>query len=168
MLSAEYSCKLFKPIFAYRQTVLLLIRLLLEQSDLGPQCLQKFLLKSQADGKADDNCCDWRYELTPYHFSKILTSPFLSSVDVAKIAKWKANSVDPDQLLHSAAADLSLNCLLRPVSPKLIYAVLVFCLTISQNIKKVLYINTKLSIEIIGESEHGGMFTLNIQTDKAK
>ena len=56
MLSAEYSCKLFKPIFAYRQTVWTQIRLLLkEQSDLGPHCLQKWLLKSQADDKADDN-----------------------------------------------------------------------------------------------------------------
>ena len=35
-------CKLFKPIFAYRQTAWTLIRLLLEeQSDLGPQCLQQ-------------------------------------------------------------------------------------------------------------------------------
>ena len=33
---------LFKPIFAYRQTVWTQIRLLLkEQSDLGPHCLQK-------------------------------------------------------------------------------------------------------------------------------
>ena len=39
--------------FAYRQTVWTLIRLLLEeQSDLGPHCLQKWLLKSQADDKA--------------------------------------------------------------------------------------------------------------------
>ena len=30
MWSAEYSCKLFKPVFAYRQTVWTLIRLLLE------------------------------------------------------------------------------------------------------------------------------------------
>ena len=42
MSSAEYSCKLFKPIFARRQTVWTQIRLLLEeQSDLGPHCLQK-------------------------------------------------------------------------------------------------------------------------------
>ena len=33
-----------------------------EQSDLGPHCLQKLLLKSQADNKADDNCCDWQFE----------------------------------------------------------------------------------------------------------
>ena len=59
--SAEYSCKLFKPIFAYRQTVWTLIRLLLE-SDLGPHCLQKWLLKSQADDKADHNCCDWQFK----------------------------------------------------------------------------------------------------------
>ena len=43
MSSAEYSCKLFKLIFAYRQTVWTQIRL--EQSDLGPHCLQKWLLK---------------------------------------------------------------------------------------------------------------------------
>ena len=36
-----------------------------EQSDLGPHCLQKWLLKSQAEDKADDNCCDWRF--TPPH-----------------------------------------------------------------------------------------------------
>ena len=29
-----------------------------EQSDLGPHCLQKRLLKSRADDKADDSCCD--------------------------------------------------------------------------------------------------------------
>ena len=39
------------------------IRLLLqEQSDLGPHCLQKWLLKSQADDKEDDNCCDWQFK----------------------------------------------------------------------------------------------------------
>ena len=42
-------------IFAYRQTGWTLIRLLLEeQSDLGPHCLQKWLLKSQADDKVDE------------------------------------------------------------------------------------------------------------------
>ena len=30
--------------------------------DLGPHCLQKWLLKSQADDKADDNCCDWQFK----------------------------------------------------------------------------------------------------------
>ena len=25
-------------------------------------CLQKWLLKSQADDKADDNCCDWQFK----------------------------------------------------------------------------------------------------------
>ena len=34
-----------------------------EQSDLGPHCLQKkWLLKSQADDKADNNCCDWQFK----------------------------------------------------------------------------------------------------------
>ena len=63
MSSAEHSCKLFKPIFAYRQTMWTLIRLLLEeQSDLGPHCLQKWILKSQAEVKADDSCCDWQFK----------------------------------------------------------------------------------------------------------
>ena len=30
--------------------------------DLGPHCLQKWLLKSQADDKADDSCCDWQFK----------------------------------------------------------------------------------------------------------
>ena len=29
---------------------------------MGPHCLQKWLLKSQADDKADDNCCDWQFK----------------------------------------------------------------------------------------------------------
>ena len=33
-----------------------------EQSDLGPHYLQKWLLKSQAEEKADDNSCDWRFK----------------------------------------------------------------------------------------------------------
>ena len=32
------------------------------QSDLGPHCLQKWLLKSQADDKADDSSCDWCFK----------------------------------------------------------------------------------------------------------
>ena len=52
-----------KLFFAYRQTVWTQIILLLkEQSDLGPHCLQKLLLKSQADDKADDSSCDWRFK----------------------------------------------------------------------------------------------------------
>ena len=39
-----------------------LIRLLEEGSDLGPHCLQKQLLKSQTDDKADDSCCDVQFK----------------------------------------------------------------------------------------------------------
>ena len=28
----------------------------------GPLCLQKWLQKSQADDKADDNYCDWQFK----------------------------------------------------------------------------------------------------------
>ena len=35
--------------------------------DLGPHCLQKWLLKSQADDKADDNSCDWRFKGSPIY-----------------------------------------------------------------------------------------------------
>ena len=41
------------------------------QANLGPHCLQKWLLKLQADDKADDNSCDWcfkgKYLLQPRH-----------------------------------------------------------------------------------------------------
>ena len=47
--------------FAYRQTVWTQIRLQ-EQSDLGPHRLQKWLLNSQADDKADDNCREWQFK----------------------------------------------------------------------------------------------------------
>ena len=76
MSSAEYSCKLFEPIFVYRQTVWSQIRLLLE----GPHCLQKWLLKSQADDKADDNSCDWQFKGYGGVFDDELEIIFSSSV----------------------------------------------------------------------------------------
>ena len=33
-----------------------------KQSDLGPHCLEKWLFKSQADDRAEDNCCDWQFK----------------------------------------------------------------------------------------------------------
>ena len=33
----------------------------LDQTALGSH-VQKWLLKSQADDKADDNCCDWQFK----------------------------------------------------------------------------------------------------------
>ena len=33
-----------------------------DQTDLGPHYLQKWFLKSQADDKADNNCCDWQFK----------------------------------------------------------------------------------------------------------
>ena len=54
----------FQNYFCIQANMWTLIRLLLEgQSDLGPHCLQKWLLTSQADDKADtDNCCDWQFK----------------------------------------------------------------------------------------------------------
>ena len=62
-----------------------LIRLLLEeQSDLGPNCLQKCLLKSQADDKADDNCCDCLWVNALPYLSKNLNKTILLPIDVSK------------------------------------------------------------------------------------
>ena len=33
-----------------------------DQTDLGPHCLQKCILKSQAEDKADKNCHEWRFK----------------------------------------------------------------------------------------------------------
>ena len=59
MSSAEYSCKIFKPFFC-----ILANSVVPDQTapDLGPHCLQNRLLKSQADDKAVDNCCDWHFK----------------------------------------------------------------------------------------------------------
>ena len=54
MSSAEYSCRLSKPIFAYRQTVW--------TSLIWVHTVCKNDFKSQADNKADDNSCDWRFK----------------------------------------------------------------------------------------------------------
>ena len=49
----------FQTYFCIQANIVAQIRLLLEeQFDLGPHCLQNGLLKSQADRKADHNCCD--------------------------------------------------------------------------------------------------------------
>ena len=144
MSSAEYSCRLFKPFFVYRQTVWPLIRLLQkEQSDLGPHCLQKWLLKSQADDKADNNSCDWQFKgswtnahmyisvldfilnkyriypkysdtSAPYHIcSKIWTGTIHYPMLCLKIAGWVANSVDPDETPRSVASHLGLSPVIR-------------------------------------------------------
>ena len=65
MLSAEYSCKLFKPIICIQansvdpdQTAPLWSSLIWVHT----VCKIDFLNKSQAYDKADDNCCDWRFK----------------------------------------------------------------------------------------------------------
>ena len=47
----------------------------------------------------------------------LLNKSRLLPVNMCKIAGWVANRVDPDQMLHSAASDLGLHCLLRPICP---------------------------------------------------
>ena len=71
MSSAEYSCRL-QTYFciqsnsvdpdqtAPKGAVWSGSTLFAKQSDQGPHCLQKWLLKSQAEAKAD-NSCDWRF-----------------------------------------------------------------------------------------------------------
>ena len=63
MSSAEYSCKLFKPILCVQansvdpdQTAPL------GAVWSGSTLFEKSLLKSQADDKADDNCCDRQFK----------------------------------------------------------------------------------------------------------
>ena len=57
---------------------------------------------------------------TPYHIcSKIWTSTIHYPMLCLKIAGRVANSVDPDEMPHSAASHLGLYCLLRPVCPNI-------------------------------------------------
>ena len=63
MLSAEYSCKLLKAIFCIPANNV-------DPDQTAPKgavwsgstLLQKWLLKSQAEDKADDICCDWHFK----------------------------------------------------------------------------------------------------------
>ena len=53
MSSVEYSCTFFQTY------------LCIQANSVDPDqtdCLHKLLLKSQADDKADDNCCDWQFK----------------------------------------------------------------------------------------------------------
>ena len=50
-----------KLFFAYRQTVWTQIRLL-RSSLIWVHTVCRNYLKSQAEDKADDNCCDWRFK----------------------------------------------------------------------------------------------------------
>ena len=51
---------------------------------------------------------------TPYHTCpNIWTSPYDYLLMCLQTAGWVADSVDPDQMLQSAASDLGLHCLLR-------------------------------------------------------
>ena len=63
ILSAEYSCKLFKRIFAYANSV--------DPDQTAPRgavwsrstlFAKMTFLKSQADDKADDSCCDRQFK----------------------------------------------------------------------------------------------------------
>ena len=85
MSSAEYSCKLYQTYICIQansvdpdQTAPK------EQSDLGPHCLQKWLLKSQADEKADDN------SYTKLHYTESFIISWL---------KWETTQNDPKGLM---------------------------------------------------------------------
>ena len=55
--------------------------------------------------------------LTPYHTCSIIRKGFCHNLMCLKITEQLANSVDPDQTLHSAVSDIGLHCLLRLVCP---------------------------------------------------
>ena len=62
MSSAEYSCKLYKPVFAYRQTCGPWSDCSLRSSLIWVHTVCKNDLKSKADDKADDNRCEWQFK----------------------------------------------------------------------------------------------------------
>ena len=66
--------------------------------DLGPHCLQKWLLKSQADDKADDNSCDWRFKGYDTPTSNFQPVRLLDLDRCYKFTYLMANSADSDQL----------------------------------------------------------------------
>ena len=74
--SVEYSCKLFtfycilaNSVDPY-QTALIWVHTV----------CKNWLLKSQADDKADDNCCDWQYDIedkSTFHGTSVKWVPYL-------------------------------------------------------------------------------------------
>ena len=64
MSSAEYSCRLFKKKYFCIQANSVDPDQTAPKGAVwsGPRCLQKWLLKPQADDKADDNSCDWHFK----------------------------------------------------------------------------------------------------------
>ena len=59
MLSVYVVCWIFLQTF---QIYLCIQANSVDTDQTGPHCLQKWLLKSQADDKADGNCCDWQFK----------------------------------------------------------------------------------------------------------
>ena len=54
----------------------------------------------------------------PYHTCSVIWTTTIHNLRLClKIAGWVANSVDPDEMPHSAASHQGLHCLLRPVCP---------------------------------------------------
>ena len=54
------------------------------------------------------------YHKVTFYLILLFNKSILLSMNVCKVAGWVANSVDPDQMLHSAASDLGLHYLLKP------------------------------------------------------
>ena len=65
-----------------------------------------------------------------------------------KIAGWVAISVDPDEMLHSAASHLGLHCLLRPVCPNT-YGKYGITLVWNNRFSQYMAINLTASAEIV-------------------
>ena len=77
-------------------------------------------VKTYTLGKKRIYCIYPKYwdTLTPYQkHVKVWTNPFHYLLTCLKFC-FVSSSVDPDQMLHSAASDLGLLSLLRPVCPK--------------------------------------------------
>ena len=78
-----------------------------QTADLGPHCLQKWLLKSQVDDKADDNCCDWQFKgkLHDVNLSR-------QSGDISSVKRKVPSSMHKNERFHYHPAHLlSLICI---------------------------------------------------------
>ena len=84
----------------------------------GVQSNPPFCSKFHFHGKISDIVVIFNIHISyALSYTSLQQVIFLLLMNVFKFAVWVANSEDPDQTPRSAASDLGLHCLLRPVFP---------------------------------------------------